>query len=178
MIPGLVSTADSLFYPLLTLGNKGYRVVALQPPPHFTHQLWCEGLAAFLRTLFRQDRLHAAKGQDESESKGDNRSSSSSPLELKVHLFGADLGGFLCLHFAHRYPAMVASLVLSGSYCDNTAFKLGSAWLSMYRGKWLPEFYLKRVLLDQLPRATFHPAAVDFIVEQVEVSFASAATVC
>lgn len=140
MINGFLATADCFFQPLLTLSNKGYRVIAVQSPPHFTHEAWCKGFEAFLRALL-----------------GSN---------FRVHLFGASLGGYLCMQFAHRYPATVASLALNNGYCDNERFKQGSTCLSMFR--WLPAFYLKKYMLDSLPKTTFHPDAVDFVVEQLE----------
>lgn len=107
MVHGTVTTPECFFYQLLTLGNKGYRVVAIQSPLHYSHKTWCEGFAGFLRIFL-----------------GDTPNQ-------KVHLFGTSLGGFLCLHFAHRFPELVASLALTHAYCDNDLFKQNPTCISM-----------------------------------------------
>ena len=66
-LPPISGTADLFFRQCLALAVRGYRVIAVQWPPYWTHQLWCLGFTHLLDQL---------------------------GLE-RVHIFGAALGGFL-----------------------------------------------------------------------------------
>ena len=157
MLHGAAGTANGFFHQVLSLGGKGWRVIAAQWPDYETHIDWIAGFAAFL----------------------DGRANAS-----RVHLFGEGLGGFLALLFARRYPRRVASLVLCNAFNSTSAHDFGL--LERAIGDWLapplrmlgphaygllPEFALRGALLETLPQGMMsgHLAdSVDFMVDELE----------
>jgi len=75
----------------------------------------------------------------------------------KIHLFGASLA---------MYPSQVLSLVLCNSFVDTIPFHQTPTCLRMFR--YLPEFYLKKYILESFPQKTEDPTTIDFVVEQLE----------
>jgi maspardin len=71
MLPPASGTADVFFKQQLSLGTSGYRVIAVDYPPCWSHDDWCE---SFLKLL---DQLKLDQ----------------------VHIFGASLGAFLAQKF-------------------------------------------------------------------------------
>jgi len=138
MIHGTSGTADCFFYQLLSLGYRGYRVISAQFPAYWSVEAWIKGFDAFLNQL----------------------------KVPKAHLFGASLGGYLCLHYASVYPERVLSLILCNSFVDTIPFKQNDNCIKMFQ--YAPEFYLKKYILDSFPQASECPEAVDFAVDQVE----------
>jgi len=141
LVHGTCGTADWFFFQLLSLQARGYHVISVTCPPYWTHDDWVTG--------FNHFRLH---------------------LNLKkIHIFGAYLGGFLALHYVCRFPEAVESLMLCNSFCDTTWFANNAPCLSMF--PYLPDFYLKKYVLDNFRQGPF-PAnvadAVDFAVVQLE----------
>jgi len=75
----------------------------------------------------------------------------------------------MALHFAGRYPDRVKSVILCNSFVDTRPFHQPSAWTTMLG--YMPEFYLKKYILDSFPKGNLpgpHADAVDFVVEQLE----------
>eukprot|EP00736_Rhodelphis_marinus_P008052 Rmarinus@m.5646 len=85
----------------------------------------------------------------------------------KAHLYGVSLGGFLAQVYAESRPERVASLVLTNSYIDTTFFR--RKYTGMFA--WMPEFYLKKLLLESFPQGVLDmetAQAVNFMVSQLE----------
>jgi len=135
---GTSGTADMFFHQVMSLSARGYHVISAQFPPYWTHKAWIEGFAGFLRVMGLK----------------------------QVHLFGVSLGGFLCLHFAAEHPEIVVSLALCNAFCDTLPF-VQSSWVLKSFG-YLPEFFLKKYLLDSFPKESVCPQAVDFAVGQLD----------
>eukprot|EP00466_Bigelowiella_natans_P012640 jgi/Bigna1/128353/aug1.6_g3061 len=138
---GTSGTAETFFCQVMTLGSKGYHVIAAQWPDYWDHGKWVDGFYKFLATINIK----------------------------KCHLLGVSLGGFMALHFAGRYPDRVQSLILCNSFVDTRPFHQPSAWSTMLG--YMPEFYLKKYILDSFPKGNLpgpHADAVDFVVEQLE----------
>jgi len=138
---GTSGTAETFFCQVSTLGSKGYHIIAAQWPDYWDHAKWVAGFYKFLAALNIK----------------------------KCHLLGVSLGGFMALHFAARYPDRVSSLILCNSFVDTTPFHQNPTWVTMLG--YMPEFYLKKYILDSFPKGALpgpHADAVDFVVEQLE----------
>uniref|UniRef100_A0A7S2U516 Maspardin n=1 Tax=Lotharella oceanica TaxID=641309 RepID=A0A7S2U516_9EUKA len=138
---GTSGTAETFFCQVSTLGSKGYHIIAAQWPDYWDHGKWVAGFYKFLATL----------------------------NVAKCHLLGVSLGGFMALHFAARYPDRVASMILCNSFVDTEPFHQNPTWVTMLG--YMPEFYLKKYILDSFPKGALpgpHADAVDFVVEQLE----------
>lgn len=95
LLPGLCGTAESFYAQLLHLGARGYRAVAVESDDALgSVAAWVDALDGFLAFL------------------GVGR----------VHLFGAQLGGFLAQMYAAARPHRVASLALCNTFCDTAPF--------------------------------------------------------
>jgi len=141
-IPGASGTAEVFYKQMISLCPKGYRIVSIQFAPYDTHQGWCKGFDRFL------DKIGAPK----------------------VHLFGTSLGGYLAQCYAQYRPARVVSLVLNNTFADTQYFHDNSPCAAMF--SLMPEFMLKRILLDNFPVQKLEAEianSVDFMVEQLEV---------
>jgi len=142
-LPPCSGTADIFFKQQLALGTSGMRCIAVDAPPFWTHEEWCEGFLQFLDHL-RLDQ---------------------------VHIFGASVGGFLGQKFAvHTAKSQrVQSLILCNSFMDTTVFS-GMPHSSAYR--FLPSFILKRYLLEAFPKGRLESEianSVDFMVERIDI---------
>eukprot|EP00300_Choanocystis_sp_HF-7_P034819 c4784_g1_i1.p1 GENE.c4784_g1_i1~~c4784_g1_i1.p1 ORF type:complete len:287 (+),score=60.85 c4784_g1_i1:52-912(+) len=141
MLPGAGGTADCFFNQVINFSAKGYRVIAAKFPPISDFH---EFVSAFERFL---DHVQIRK----------------------LHLFGTGLGGFLAQVFAQDRPEITASLILCNTFCDSTYFAERSSVLPYLLI--FPEFYLKKLLLDNYPKGELdvqQADAVDFMVKQVE----------
>lgn len=140
-LSGTAGTADVFYKQILTLCLKGYRVIAADAPPVWTHQEWVSSFEKFLDAL----GVH------------------------HVHLYGTSLGGFLVQMFAQHRPRRVKSLLLSNTYVDNHTFQASMSWSALI--SWTPEFVLKRYVLTGIRDGPQEPAiadSIDFVVSQLE----------
>jgi len=170
-IPGTAGTAESFFHQLMSLGNRGYRVIAVSPPAFWTHDEWVNGLNAFLVAL----GLVRVRDPNVSASAASNAALAHSP---RVHVLANSLAGFMMLYYlSHVQPSKnyVASLVQCNSFLDTTSYQAAhgsSPWcLTLLRHA--PDFVVKKFVLDSLPQKTLWPEAVDFTVEQLESNLAT-----
>jgi pimeloyl-ACP methyl ester carboxylesterase len=138
MIPGTSGTAEMFFLQILALGGRGYHVIACTPPAYWDHNAWVAGLHSFLSQF-------------------------SYP---KIHLFGTSLGGYLCLHYVSQHPEKVLSLVLCNAFCDTEPFYQSGLVVASFG--YMPEFWVKKYVLDSFPSKTDAPHVIDFIVEMFE----------
>lgn len=140
-LPGTAGTADVFYKQILSLSSKGYRVIAADAPPVWSHQEWVNSFEKFLDTI----AVH------------------------HVHIYGTSLGGFLAQLFAHYRPRRVKSLVLSNTFLDTREFAAATTWSSLIN--WTPEFLLKRYILSGIrdgPQEPLISDSIDFIVMQLE----------
>ncbi|KAI5064026.1 hypothetical protein GOP47_0020696 [Adiantum capillus-veneris] len=140
-IPGTAGTAEVFYKQILTLSSKGYRVIAADAPPVWSHQEWVNSFEKFLDTI----GVH------------------------HVHIYGTSLGGFLAQLFAHYRPRRVQSLVLSNTFLDTREFAAATTWSSLIT--WTPEFLLKRYILSGIrdgPQEPLIADSIDFVVSQLE----------
>ncbi|MCO5594830.1 hypothetical protein L7F22_048864 [Adiantum nelumboides] len=140
-LPGTAGTAEVFYKQILTLSSKGYRVIAADAPPVWSHQEWVNAFEKFLDTI----GVH------------------------HVHIYGTSLGGFLAQLFAHYRPRRVQSLVLSNTFLDTREFAAATTWSSLIT--WTPEFMLKRYILSGIrdgPQEPLIVDSIDFVVSQLE----------
>ncbi|MCO5559137.1 hypothetical protein L7F22_012729 [Adiantum nelumboides] len=140
-LPGTAGTAEVFYKQILTLSSKGYRVIAADAPPVWSHQEWVNAFEKFLDTI----GVH------------------------HVHIYGTSLGGFLAQLFAHYRPRRVQSLVLSNTFLDTREFAAATTWSSLIT--WTPEFMLKRYILSGIrdgPQEPLIVDSIDFVVGQLE----------
>eukprot|EP00727_Mastigamoeba_balamuthi_P011195 m51a1_g6699 hypothetical protein (311) ;mRNA; f:90778-91990 len=140
-VPGVGGRAEVFHRQLACLAPRGVRAIALTPPAYYDVDSWCDGLGAFMQRL----------GVD------------------RAHFFGVGLGGFLVQSMARRCPARVVSLVLCNSFCSTTHFANTTNLTKLF--EWMPEFLLKRQVLQMLPTIELTPAvadSVDFYVPMIE----------
>lgn len=132
LLPGLCATADSFYQQLLYLGPRGYRLVAVESDDALASvDEWVDALDGFLAFL------------------GLGR----------VHLFGAQLGGFLAQMYAAARPHRVASLVLCNTFCDTAPFADANS-VFVHTSGYLPAALLRRRVAAALaaPAASPLPA--------------------
>jgi len=137
----VAGSAEVFFLQILGLAPRGYRVISLEIPSYFSVEEFCQGFQSFLDTLGFK----------------------------KVHIYGAGLGGFLGLCYASRNSEQVGSLVLTHSFCDTSAvratFPVSSSVIP-----WLPEFVLRKFLLERLPKGRMErrvAAATEFVISHI-----------
>ncbi|CAI5470913.1 unnamed protein product [Closterium sp. Yama58-4] len=139
---GVAATADAFHKQVLALAAKGFRVIAADPPPVWSHQQWIKAVDQFLDAL----RVH------------------------QVHLYGTSLGGFLFQLYAQQRPRRVLSLVLSNSFFDTHFFNVAfGSWSSMF--PYAPDFVLKRLVLSGLRDGPHEPLiadSIDFVVSRLD----------
>jgi len=91
--------------------------------------------------------------------------------ELQIdgcHLIGASLGGFLAQVFAAEKPHRVLSVVLINSFCDTSHFTVMKPLMGF---NMCPDFYLKKLVLENFNTQAIDPDkvdAIDFVVEHFE----------
>ena len=147
LLPGLCASAETYYRQLTALGAKGYRLVAVEPEDDDLSRVddWLDALEGFLAAL----KLR------------------------RVHVFGAQLGGFLAQLFAHRCPQLVASLVLCNTFCDTAPYAEESS-IFVRACSLMPDFALRRRVARalQAPRpAAQAPAArraAEFVQHELE----------
>ncbi|KAG0571802.1 hypothetical protein KC19_VG043900 [Ceratodon purpureus] len=140
-LSGTAGTADVFYRQILTLCLKGYRVIAADSPPVWTHQEWISSFEKFLDAI----GVH------------------------HVHLYGTSLGGFLAQMFSQHRPRRVKSLLLSNTFLNNQAYQLSMSWSALI--SWTPEFVLKRYVLTGIRDGPQEPQiadSIDFVVSQLE----------
>jgi len=141
LIPGASGTAEVFYKQFLSLCPKGYRLISVQFPAYMTHDAWVKGFDKFL------DKL----GVD------------------KVHLFGTSIGGYLAQNYIHFRPQRVLSLVLCNSFADTQYYKDNAPCVGMLA--LMPEFVLKKMILNNFPTGQLDPDiadSIDFMVQQLE----------
>ncbi|KFH17866.1 hydrolase alpha/beta fold protein [Toxoplasma gondii MAS] len=152
---GVNGTAAIYFQQLEALAEKGYRVLSVQWPAlsslasflssfdeFLTHVLATPAASRVPRSRRRLVSSAAARGDGDA---GEGR------VRRGAHLFGAGLGGVLCLYFAQRRPEAVASVVLCNAFL-NSAFLLGA--LAPLQGVLAPMYHL-------LPHAALRKIVID-----------------
>mmetsp|Transcript_24818 Transcript_24818/g.40860 ORF Transcript_24818/g.40860 Transcript_24818/m.40860 type:complete len:370 (-) Transcript_24818:240-1349(-) len=120
---------------------RGYRLISVHVPPVWTHFEFMTSFDQFLDALNVQ----------------------------KAHLFGVALGGFLVQLYCQYKPQRVESMILANTFLDTRHFVEHGISLTFIN--YMPEFYLKRIMLDSFPRYSSDSdivAAVDFMVEMLE----------
>lgn len=140
-LSGMAGTVDVFYKQILFLSMKGYRVIAADAPPVWSHQEWVNSFEKFLDSM---DIHH-------------------------VHLYGTSLGGFLAQLFTQYCPRRVKSLVLSNTFLETRPFADEMPWSSLIN--WTPCFMLKRYILTGIqdgPHEPFIADSVDFVVNQIE----------
>ncbi|CBZ55193.1 conserved hypothetical protein [Neospora caninum Liverpool] len=181
---GVNGTAAIYFQQLEGLAEKGYRVLSVQWPALSSLASFLSSFDEFLTHVLSSAPARAARparpahrsasspvasaaalARGDSEDRGETRTQ-----RRGVHLFGAGLGGVLCLYFAQRRPEMVASVALCNAFL-NSAFLLGA--LAPLQGVLAPMYHLlphaalRKIIVDTYltPKAT--PEAV-FVPPQDE----------
>ncbi|GJD09698.1 Maspardin [Galdieria sulphuraria] len=139
----VAGSAEVFFLQILGLAPRGYRVVSLEIPSYFSVEEFCQGFQSFLDTLgFR-----------------------------KIHIYGAGLGGFLGLCYASRNPEQVGSLILTHSFSDSSGIR-ATFPVSSSVIPWLPEFLLRKFLLERLPKGRMErrvAAATEFVISKIKL---------
>ncbi|XP_065352404.1 maspardin-like [Cloeon dipterum] len=141
-LPPASGTADVFFRQVLALHAKGFRVLAAEPPAYWTVKEFCEGLKKLM------DHLGL----------------------LKIHIFGASLGGFLAQKFA-EYTAncsRVASLILCNSFTDTSIFNFTDTASYFWM---LPSLVLKRMVMGNFSTQIVDSKiadSIDFMVDRLE----------
>ncbi|XP_026409802.1 maspardin-like isoform X2 [Papaver somniferum] len=138
-LPGTPGTADVYYKQIMSLSNKGYRVISVDIPRVWNHHEWIQAFEKFLDAI---DVHH-------------------------VHLYGTSLGGFLAQLFAQHRPRRVRSLILSNTFLDTQSFSASMPWAPVV--SWTPSFLLKRYVLIGIrdgPHEPFIADSVDFVVSQ------------
>lgn len=147
LLPGLCASAETYYRQLVALGDKGYRLIAVEPEDDDLSRAedWLDAFEGFLAAL----RLRS------------------------VHLFGAQLGGFLAQLFAARCPHLVASLVLCNTFCDTAPFASANS-VFVRACSFMPDFALRRRVASALQSpltARMAPEAqraAEFVQHEVE----------
>lgn len=140
-LPGVSGSAKCFHLQAMGLSQKGYRVVAVQHPIVWTQEEWIHSFDRFLDAMGFQ----------------------------QVHIYGVSLGAYLAQRYSAMYPHRVASLAMTQGYCDTSPFASKAPWISTLA--YMPDFYLKKHMLEQLPkqpsRNPAHVCATDYMAEQV-----------
>ncbi|CAG0894109.1 unnamed protein product [Cyprideis torosa] len=143
LIPPVSGTGDVFYKQLLTLSARDIRAIAVSWPPYWSSGDWCEGFGKLLDAL---------------------------DLEA-VHIFGANLGGFLAQKFAEitsKTKLRVASMILCNTYTDTKVFRDRDASAFFWM---LPAFLLRRLILQYFPltcRDMEIAESIDFMTLMVE----------
>eukprot|EP01119_Soliformovum_irregulare_P006929 TRINITY_DN1933_c0_g1_i2.p1 TRINITY_DN1933_c0_g1~~TRINITY_DN1933_c0_g1_i2.p1 ORF type:complete len:276 (+),score=69.39 TRINITY_DN1933_c0_g1_i2:92-919(+) len=138
---GASATAEVFYRQFLSLCPKGYHLISVQFPSYMDHASWNKGFDRFLDKLGLKE----------------------------VHLFGTSLGGYLAQSFAQYHPKRVASIILSNTFTDTSYYVENAPCAAMF--PMMPEFMLKRMLLENLPSNVVESEiadSIDFMVHQLE----------
>lgn len=119
----IVGSAESFFYQVLSLAERGYRVIAPQLAVYWSAQEFCDGLHTFL------DMLNIRR----------------------VHFYGAGIGGHLALQYAARRPERVASVALTHSFLSTSSVHHKIVFSTSVL-RWLPEFLVRNAMRSLFPR--------------------------
>ncbi|EGG13405.1 alpha/beta hydrolase fold-1 domain-containing protein [Cavenderia fasciculata] len=141
LIPGVSGTGEIFYKQMVSLCPKGFRLIAIHYAPYESLIGFCKGFDRFL------DKLG---------------------LE-KVHLLGTALGGYLAQCYYQTRPSRVLSLILNNSFCDTQYFHDNASCAAIF--SLMPEFMLKRIVLNNFPQGEVEPdvaEAIDFMVQQLE----------
>ncbi|GJQ09440.1 hypothetical protein GpartN1_g1231.t1 [Galdieria partita] len=139
----VAGAAEVFFLQILGLAPRGYRIVSLEIPCYFSVEEFCQGFQSFLDALGFK----------------------------KVHIYGADLGGFLGLCYASRNVEQVGSLVLTHSFSETSRIR-ATFPVSPSVIPWLPEFFLRKFLLERLPKGRMErrvAAATEFVISKIKL---------
>ncbi|KAL0278698.1 UNVERIFIED_CONTAM: hypothetical protein PYX00_000445 [Menopon gallinae] len=141
-LPPVSGTADVYYKQLMSLSAKGYRIISAEHPPYWNIQEWCEGFKKLM------DQLGL----------------------VRVHLFGASLGGYLAQKFAeHTFHCQrVASLILCNSFVNTSIFNYTDTAALFHM---LPSMILKKMVMGNFPQKQMDKEiadSVDFMVEKLE----------
>ena len=141
-LPPAIGTADGFYKQTIGLSTRGYRIITLSYPVFWTIDEFVKGLTRLI------DQLGL----------------------VRVHLFGASLGGYLAQKFVEStmLSNRVHSVFLCNSFHDTSVFRQsnlsGIYWT-------LPAFMLRRTLLQHLPADHLEARvaeATDFMVDRLD----------
>jgi len=141
ILPGATGTAEGYYKQFLSLCPKGIRCISVQPPDYMTHETFLKGLEKFMEKIGVE----------------------------KAHFFGTSIGGFEAQLFTQARPSKVLSLMLCNTFSDTSHYKENAPCVEIF--PFMPEFMLKRVVLENLPKGKMESEiadSVDFMVEQLE----------
>jgi maspardin len=119
----VVGSAESFYRQVLSLAERGYRVIAPQLPVYWSPAEFCDGLHTFL------DMLHVRR----------------------VHIYGAGLGGFLAFHYAARRPDRVSSIATTHAFVATDSVAHNIVYSSSVL-RWLPEFLVRSAVRSLFPK--------------------------
>ncbi|TMW55931.1 hypothetical protein Poli38472_008579 [Pythium oligandrum] len=141
-LPGTSGSATCFHLQMTALAEKGYRVLAVQYPVVWTHEEWIHSFDRFL------DALHLTQ----------------------IHVYGVSLGAYLAQRYSALYPHRIASLAMTQGFSDTSVFGSNAPYLRML--PYMPEFYLKKYILEGFPsqklRSAARREAIDYMVEQLD----------
>ena len=138
---GVAGTCESFYRIFLSLYPRGYRIISLEYPEYWDFDDWITGMEVVL------DSLDIGR----------------------FHLLGSTLGAFLALQYAKARPDMIESLILVNGFCDTEHFSTNGSWIKKVI-KYVPRFYLKGMILANLPTGKIDgevAQSIDFIVEMM-----------
>jgi len=126
-LPGSGGCAELFFNQILSLGNRGYNVVAVTPPAFDTPEQWCSGLNAFIEAMgLVPNRQQDAVNHQHSSSAQDGETEDEQQQHPPgVHVFANALSGYLCLFYlSYVQPSrnFISSLILCNSFLDLSSF--------------------------------------------------------
>ena len=171
---GTSGTAESFFEQVMSLGNRGYRVISCNPPAYWTLDEFCNGFNGFLYamglTTPTAPQGHSQSNSPSSAAAAVDGSASAPvvPATGRVHVLANSLAGYLCLYYlSHIMPEKnyIASLLLCNSFIDTQAYQAAhggsggggaSSWCLALL-KRAPDFVLKKFVLDSMPQTTAFP---------------------
>lgn len=128
----VVGSAESFYPVMLSLADRGYRVISPQLPVYWSASEFCDGLQMFLDML--QVRC--------------------------VHMYGAGVGGFLGLCFASRRPERVSSIALTHSFLSTESVEHNIVYSPAVL-RWLPDFLVRNAVRSLFPRGNAELAVAE-----------------
>lgn len=119
----IVGSAESYYRVILSLAERGYRVISPQLPVYWSAPEFCDGLQSFLDAL--QVR--------------------------RVHIYGAGIGGFLALFFASRRPERVSSVALTHAFLSTVSVGHNIVYSPSVL-RWLPDILVRNAVRSMFPK--------------------------
>lgn len=119
----VIGSAESFFHQVLSLAERGYRVIAPQLAVYWSAPEFCDGLHIFL------DMLNIRR----------------------VHIYGGGIGGYLALQYAARRPDRVASVALTHAFMSTTCVHHKIVYSPSVL-RWLPEFLVRNSIRSLFPK--------------------------